>query len=128
MMTEQNLAVQKVGQLAIRLLERTRAGGVRWQATDRPDAFLFSGSQAAVVIRTRDDDGNYPFELALLDGNGNEVEKLFSHFDDPDEQPRYTATDYAQVLDDLWEAARAIALNIPALVDSLVTDIDRALG
>jgi len=119
-------AAERLAQLARTLLSATQAGTVRWQKTDREDAFAFQGSAASVIVQTRDRDGTMPYELVLLDASGSTVESIVSHYRlDPEHS--YQSEAWSSDLRSLWQEARVQALHIDELVDGIIGNIEKDL-
>jgi hypothetical protein len=111
--------------LANSLLERTRAGSIAWTVTDNERRFLFSGTNTSVGITSYvDRDGDTITSLDLLNSRGTVVETLRSEFEPNDDAPPYTARNWNKLLDDLYYAARRNALNVDAMLDDLLADLN----
>lgn len=123
-----NAVQEKLANLAERLLEWTLEGRVSWQATHDEEAFAHVAPGGSVTIRTLDANGDFPHILELFDHDGAPVDKICSHripagvrsMSDREWEPR----PFAAVLAELWDAARAQALNIDAIVDSIIETIE----
>lgn len=101
-----------------RLLERTDAGGVRWEKTADEQTFRIGLGEGVIRInRSRDHEGDYLYTASLLNAELQEVESA-SVWNVTTSRSPDTA-----FLPDLFESARRSALNVSALLDS----IDRAI-
>jgi len=68
----------KLAQL-IDVLERaTGEGRIRWEETDRPSAYMAAVRDQKVVIASKDDDGQEPYELAVYSSSGRLIESFHS--------------------------------------------------
>lgn len=109
--------------LCERLAEATRANHAEWRR-DEQDIFVWQGSQATVSIGSRDKDGQPPYQLAVVNPDGEKLDELASQLVD-DDRP----AEWNEPLADLYRAARRSALHadeiIQALIDALPTG-DRA--
>ena len=105
-------------ELAYTLLARSKSGAIKWVAAEGTDAFVYSGSKAAVVVRTQDRDGQAPYLMTLYDGAGSAVEGASSTDND----------EWHFVLADLYQLARRSALSIDEVLDSLLSDLGGPAG
>lgn len=118
---------EKMVVLAERLLDRTNRGEVAWELSARWSAEVFEtdvGGQI-ITIRARDNDGNHPFQFGLW-----QVEKE----DDPFSSTVFRRVesiesmdapgDGAQILEQLYRAARSSALNINESIDAALAALD----
>jgi hypothetical protein len=110
-------------QFAADLLARTEDGKVPWAPFTEDDGFAFVGSAAAVVVRSRDGDGAYPYVLELFDGQNELRETLHTGFD-LTEHGDQEANAWNDTLARLYHAARRRALRIDELSMSILDDID----
>lgn len=113
-----------LAEFAETLLVRTRSGRMRWTPSPDLKSFLFEGSRAVVSIRSNDGDGTWPFVLELIDPALGVVESLMSGWasgEYGDEAQPWNAT-----LDDLYAAARSNALDLEAIMTSLLADVDES--
>ena len=77
--TAQQLAIEKLRTLARRLIQGTRENKITWDETDRDQAYTYSTKDASVIIATTDNDGFAPFQLLIVNDQGNVVDSLESH-------------------------------------------------
>lgn len=99
----------QMDELAARLLQATERGTLGWD--DLSDtAFETSVGNATVVVKSRDADGDFPYELQLLNPGGTVVDSV----------TRYRGGDpWVQTsapLERLYEVARRVALNVDAVI------------
>lgn len=105
---------EKLGQLVQKLLERTTNGSASWSPGSRDDTYIWSGSNASVVVLTQDNDSAPPWIVRLVDGAGRIVEEEVFAGD----------VQGFVLVSKLYEAARADALDISATIDGLLNDLD----
>ena len=76
------------------LLKQTRESSAEWARGSREDAYVYSGTDASLVIQSKDKDGLPPFEVILLDGRGKDVYHWTTepNSGDPSEGPVLAAT------------------------------------
>ncbi len=117
-------AQEKLLTLADRLIDRTRAGQVDWHFTGDGDAFVFSGSDAAVMVRSEHGEGSEPYELVLLNRYGTRIDGLRTEYLKGD-GPAPVEAPWNAHLRDLHRAVRDSVLNLGKAVDSLLRDLDR---
>lgn len=97
------------------LARATNEGMLTWVTSDIPGAFTLSRPQGTASIGSIDGDGTSPFEFVIFDVDGVEIESLRESlnirqaWDDP--------------LRQLFEAARASALNITDALDAWEADV-----
>lgn len=87
---------------------------MKWTAGSKEDTFLWSGSSASVVLSTKDNDGEAPWLVRLVDADGRTVES-----ESVDGRSEVFA-----VTEELYSAARASALNIEETIDGLLEDLN----
>jgi len=107
-------------ELCQRLTAASLSGEAEWRAED-DTAFLCTRRSGAVAIRSRDRDGEPPYELAVHDPEGRKVETLLSEWT-LDEQP----ADWNAALADLYRAARRRALGVDRILDDLFAELPPA--
>lgn len=111
--------------LCERLAYGTRAGAAEW-SRDEEDTFVWAGGEGSVSIGSRDNDGEPPYELVVVNANGEKLDELTSQLLDDDR-----VADWNEPLADLYRAARRSALRaddvIEALIEALQQRTARAL-
>lgn len=107
-------------ELCERLRGSTEAGHLEW-ATEEDTAFLWTGATGAVEMRSRDADGDHPFELTVFSPTMQKVETLTSEWNE-DEQP----APWNDALGRLYRAARRQALGVDKILDDLFAELPRA--
>lgn len=105
----------KLIQLVELLAEQTDKGVLKWKRTDSEATFLLTRRQGSATIKSVDGDGRSPYEFALLNGNGEEVETLT--------EDRTENGPMDRPLRALYEAARASALDITPLLNAWLADV-----
>lgn len=120
----------KIERLIQLLDDRTEAGKVRWQPTDKPTSFLSVLSSGSVLVETKDQDGTSPYALRIINDDGVVTETFYTrHFEAAN---RSASTERPEpwelALRDLHQRARSAALGIDktisALLDELGTEDD----
>jgi hypothetical protein len=106
--------------LCRRLAEATAARGADWRV-DGADTFLWERTEGSVAIRSRDGDGEPPFELAVFNPAGQKVEERASALVDDDRPAPWN-----EALADLYRLARRRALRADDIIDALIEEIPRA--
>jgi hypothetical protein len=115
---------QRLVDLAKSLLKRTEDGNISWTTTDNESVFLFSGTNTSVRVSSYiDDDNDMRTKMSLLNSRGTVVESLESEFrrgpfDEVQPAP------WNQTLNDLYHSAKRSALNVDAVLDDLLADLD----
>lgn len=103
--------------LSERLADATHKGGAEW-LREGEDVFVWQGEQGSVSIGSRDKDGEPPYQLVVVDSNGEKLEDLTSQLVDNDRPAEWN-----EPLAELYRAARRSALRadevIQALIDAL---------
>jgi hypothetical protein len=111
--------------LSERLADATHTGAAEW-LRESEDLFVWQGEQGSVSIGSRDDDGEPPYELVVLNSNGEKLDELTSQLLDDDR-----VADWNEPLANLYRAARRSALRaddvIEALIEALPQRTARAL-
>lgn len=100
--------------LCERLADATRGGAAEW-TRDGKDVFVWTGEQGSVSIGSRDNDGEPPFQLVLVNANGERVEELTSQLVE-DDRP----AEWNEPLGDLYRAARRSGLRADDLIEALI--------
>lgn len=108
--------VNKYFMLLDLLLRQTRFGNVTWIPGPRPYSYEFNGAAAGVRLESRDQDGDYPLQLAILDSKGDPVESYTTFQHSPPEEEFWDARVRA-----LWEE---IAPQPEDPVGSLIEELD----
>lgn len=111
---------EQLVELSSRLRVATDSGELEWTAED-DTTFLWTGSSGAVSVRSRDGDGEEPFELDVFSAARQKVETLSSEWT-ADEQP----APWNDVLARLYRAARRKALGVDRILDDLLAELPRA--
>jgi hypothetical protein len=111
---------ERLVEVARRLRTATDQGQVEWTAED-DTSFLWSGSRGAISVRSRDGDGEEPFELDVFSAAKQKVETLGSEWTE-DEQP----APWNEALTGLYRAARRKALGVDRILDDLLAELPRA--
>ena len=108
------MSTDKLLLLAEKLLDRTQIGQASWSPGSRDDTFIWSGTNASVVLLSKDNDNAQPWIVRLVDGSGRTVE-----------QATFVGGDRGwEMVNRLYQAARSDALDINATIDSLLDDLD----
>lgn len=108
-------------ELAKRTLSQTIEGKIKWTATDHEDEYVYPGSSTSLSVEMSNyANDDYSYRFCLLNGRGTVVEQLSDATSDPGHE-----TLLAQLLQELYESARRSALDIDALIESAINDVDR---
>ena len=110
---------ERLVELSKRLEVATDAGQLDWTAED-DTTFLWTGSSGAVSVRSRDGDGEEPFELDVFGGTHQKVETLTSEWG-ADEQP----APWNDALARLYRAARRQGLGVDRILADLLAELPR---
>ena len=113
-MMESQLVSDRLVALCERLAATTIAGGADWR-NDGEGRFLWEVGEGSVAIGSRDRDGEPPYQLAVSNRDGVEVDGLVSQLVDDDRPAPWNAA-----LTDLYRVARRNALNADELLDRLL--------
>jgi hypothetical protein len=100
--------------LCERLADATRAGYVDWRR-EGEDTFVWQAEQAAVSVGSRDKDGEPPYQLVLVNANGEKLEELTSQLIEND-QP----AEWNEPLADLYRAALRRSLGADEIIEALI--------
>jgi hypothetical protein len=111
---------ERLVEVAKRLGAATDEGQVEWAAED-DTTFRWTGSSGAISVRSRDGDGEEPFELDVFSAAKQKVETLGSEWTE-DEQP----APWNEALTRLYRAARRKALGVDRILDDLLAELPRA--
>jgi hypothetical protein len=106
-------------ELSRRLSAATDAGQLEWTAED-DTSFMWSGSRGAVSVRSRDGDGEEPFEIDVFSAAKQKVETLGSEWT-ADEQPAA----WNEAVARLYRAARRQALGVDRILEDLLNELPR---
>jgi hypothetical protein len=104
-------------ELCERLVGATMLGEVEW-TVEEETAFVCRRSSGTVGIRSRDRDGEPPYELVIFNSNGAKVETLLSEWS-AEEEPAL----WNRALADLYRTARRNALGVDKLLDDLLAEL-----
>jgi hypothetical protein len=110
---------ERLVELSRRLQVATDAGQLAWTAEDNT-TFVWAGSSGAVGIRSRDGDGEEPFELDVFGAAKQKVETIASEWTQ-DEQP----APWNDALARLYRAARRKALGVDRILEDLLAELPR---
>jgi hypothetical protein len=117
--------------VAEKLLERTTAGRLRWQAAARPkdagddwepSSFVTRLQHGAVTVSSESSEGRFPYELHLRDPTGQHIGELATDDEDAwlgDREPDA----WERALAELYSFARGSALNTTASLDAVVAEL-----
>jgi hypothetical protein len=100
--------------LCERLADATRAGDVEWRR-ENEDIFVWQEDQAAVSIGSRDKDGEPPYQLVVVNADGEKLEELTSDLVDNDRPAEWN-----EPLAGLYRAARRSALRADEIIQALI--------
>jgi hypothetical protein len=106
-------------ELSRRLSAATDAGQLQWTAED-DTSFMWSGSRGSVSVRSRDGDGEEPFEIDVFSAAKQKVETLGSEWT-ADEQP----APWNEAVARLYRAARREALGVDRILEDLLAELPR---
>jgi hypothetical protein len=101
------------------LADKTEAGDASWKKSDSATAFIYSLASGSVIIASLDNDGNFPYEVSLLNDQGEVIESRSSsgRWNDDDEGQ------WDDALRRLYFAARGSALNIDGVLNSMLSSL-----
>ena len=111
---------ERLVELSKRLQVATDAGQLEWTAED-DTTFVWTGSSGAVGVRSRDGDGEEPFELDVFGAAKQKVETVTSEWTE-DERP----APWNDALARLYRAARRQALGVDRILADLLAELPRA--
>ena len=100
--------------LCERLAYGTRAGAAEW-SREEEDTFVWASREGSVSIGSRDKDGEPPYELVVVNPNGEKLDELTSKLLNDDR-----VADWNQPLADLYRAARRSALRADDVIEALM--------
>ena len=100
--------------LCERLADATRAGGAEWRR-EGEDLFVWQAGQGSVTVGSRDKDGEPPYQLIVVNADGEKLEELTSQLVDNDRPAEWN-----EPLADLYRAARRTALGADEIIEALI--------
>jgi hypothetical protein len=100
--------------LCERLADATRARAAEW-TREGEDVFVWAGEQGSVSIGGRDKDGEPPYQLVVVNANGEKVEELASQLVENDRPAEWN-----EPLGDLYRAARRSGLRADDVIEALI--------
>lgn len=106
-------------ELCERLAAATNGGGVDWEVEEET-AYLCKRQSGGVAIRSRDRDGEPPYELVIYNPKGEKVESLLSEWS-AEQEPAF----WNQPMVDLYRTARRKALGVDKILDDLFAELPR---
>jgi hypothetical protein len=109
-----NMAHDQLWRLAQQLTRRTRDGKVTWTNAGETQFETRLGG-GSVSVRSRDDDGQQPFVLDVLNPEGVRVETS--------ETPGLD-TEWDRVIEDLWNEARRSAGGASDVINALLKETE----
>jgi hypothetical protein len=107
--------------LCERLAEATISGDAEWQGEEE-DWYLWEHLEGAVAVGARDRDGQPPYELGIMNREGQRVEQLLSALVDDDEPAPWN-----DPLAELYRVARRSALHADEIIDALIDALERPM-
>lgn len=107
-------------ELCERLAAATLLGAVEWVAEEET-AFVSKRRSGSVGIRSRDRDGEPPYQLDIFNRDGSKVESLLSEWT-AEQEPAF----WNKAVADLYRAARRQALGVDRLLDDLLAELPTA--
>lgn len=110
---------ERLVELSKRLRAATDEGQLEW-TTEDDTSFVWTGSNGAVSVRSRDGDGEEPFELDVFSPTRQKVETLGSEWTE-DERP----APWNEALTRLYRAARRKALGVDRILEDLLSELPR---
>jgi hypothetical protein len=116
-MRRNGMAAEANGRVVVlckRLADATRAGGAEW-SRDGEDTFVWAGRPGSVSIGSRDKDGEPPYQLVVVNADGERLDELTSQLLD-DDRP----AEWNEPLADLYRAARRSALRADDVIDAMI--------
>jgi hypothetical protein len=116
-MMEKSVVHARLIELCASLTEATAAELIQWVAREE-SSFLYEGANGAVEIRSRDRDGEAPFELIVYNPKMETVDTVLSEWSASEEPAAWN-----EPLFDLYRAARRRALGVDKLIEALTTEV-----
>jgi hypothetical protein len=108
--------------LCERLADATRAGHVDWRR-DGEDTFVWQAEQATVSIGSRDKDGEPPYQLVVVNENGETLDELTSELLEND-QP----AEWNEPLAVLYRVALRKSLGADEIIEALIESLPTRRG
>jgi hypothetical protein len=100
--------------LCERLADATGVGQVKWRR-EGEDTFVWQAEEASVSVGSRDKDGEPPYQLLVLNTDGEKLEELTSELVEND-QP----AEWNEPLARLYRAAVRSALGADEIIEALI--------
>jgi len=110
---------ERLIELTRRLKAATDAGQLEWAPVE-DTAFVWTASRGAVGIRSRDGDGEEPYEIDVFSAERQKVDTLTSEWT-VDEQP----APWNDAVAGLYRAARRQALGVDRILEDLLRELPR---
>lgn len=111
--------------LAADLVERTKAGTVKWTGDSRLVSFSLVTRKGSIVISSRDNDGQAPFDLSVLNAKGTAIQWLSSEWWRLEPQiPETEPAPWNETLETLYRLARANAVDLEGVIGGILEEID----
>ena len=107
-------------ELCERLAAATMLGAVEWTA-EEVTSFVCKRRSGSIGVRSRDRDGEPPYELVIFDRNGAKVETLLSEWS-AEQEPAF----WNKAVADLYRASRRQALGVDRLHDDRLGELPAA--
>jgi hypothetical protein len=108
--------------LCERLADATWARAIEWRG-EGDDHYRWERDEGTVSIGARDRDGQPPYELAVLNSDGEKVEELASALVD-DDRP----AEWNEPLAELYGMARRSALHADEIIEALINALPAGAG
>jgi hypothetical protein len=125
-MIELTSGQRKLLQFTTLLTTETKDGRAHWRAAPGFDRFSLVTARGSVVVRSMDADGQPPFEVALLNAEGVEIETLASYWDTgrtAEGQQFRVSAPWNSDLADLFDAARSNSINLEGVIDGILEEV-----
>jgi len=116
------LEKERLMTLAHRLAVATAAGGAEWSVREL-ELFSRSSAQGTVTVASRDRDGDPPYEMAVYNLDGEQVDELTSVLLDRDEPAPWN-----EALAELHRVARRNALHADDIIEALIAALPTTAG
>jgi hypothetical protein len=100
--------------LCERLADATRRHTVEWNR-EGEDTFVWKGRSGTVSIGSRDKDGEPPYELVIMNAEGERLDKLTSQLLEDDRPANWN-----EPLADLYRGARRSALRADDVIQGMI--------
>ena len=110
---------ERMVELTRRLQAATDAGRLEWAPVE-DTAFVWTASHGAVGIRSRDGDGEEPYEIDVFSAERQKVDTLASEWT-AEEQP----APWNEAVARLYRAARRQALGVDRILEDLLSELPR---